>query len=406
VADFVNTWTAGLRPLRTADDRQTVAIDQSGRIDRAITTIDIEAWRRLSERAVEPNAYYLPDWALAVDASARDRGGMSALSAWQGDGSSARLTGLIPVVQMRRAFGILFPALVSADPYGNLGTPMIDRDHASSALASILATARRAGAHALILRDTPIDGPLMTTLTAALSQMKLRPRVLQSHKRALLDATRDADEVLREGLGAKKLKELRRQRNRLAEHGDVTFNIVRAPDAVHQALDQFLELEASGWKARRGTALKSHAGDATFIRRAVTALVAHGQCELVTLQAGTTPVAAAIILRHLDRAFYFKIGVDESFAKLSPGVQLTLDVTRYLCADPQIRLVDSTAAPGHPMIDPIWRGRLPIGDILIPLRRFDPVVPLIVAALSLRRAIREPLVRVARFIRKQMEKSQ
>ena len=52
--------------------------------------------------------------------------------------------------------------------------------------------------------------------------------------------------------------------------------------------------------------------------------------------AGDTPVAAAIVLRHQDRAFYFKLGVDERFAKFSPGVQLTLDLTRHLCADPAI----------------------------------------------------------------------
>jgi len=37
------------------------------------------------------------------------------------------------------------------------------------------------------------------------------------------------------------------------------------------------------------------------------------------------------------------------------------------------------------MINPIWRGRFAIGDVLIPLRRNDPVVPLIHAALTLRR---------------------
>ena len=34
------------------------------------------------------------------------------------------------------------------------------------------------------------------------------------------------------------------------------------------------------------------------------------------------------------------------------------------------------------MINPIWRGRLAIGDMLIPLRRHDPVVSLIRAALD------------------------
>jgi hypothetical protein len=86
-------------------------------------------------------------------------------------------------------------------------------------------------------------------------------------------------------------------------------------------------------------------------------------------------------------------------------VQLTLELTRYLCADPAIRLVDSTAAPDHPMINPIWRGRLAIGDVLIPLQRRDPVVALIRAALGLRGAIREPLRRIVHFIRARQEKS-
>ncbi len=98
-------------------------------------------------------------------------------------------------------------------------------------------------------------------------------------------------------------------------------------------------------------------------------------------------------------------GVDERFAKLSPGVQLTLDLTRHFCADPAIAMADSTPSADHPMINPIWRGRLAIGDVLIPLRRGDPVVSLIHAALSLRRVLREPARRAAHFIRKRQEKS-
>jgi hypothetical protein len=167
----------------------------------------------------------------------------------------------------------------------------------------------------------------------------------------------------------------------------------------------FLNLEASGWKAKRGTALMQDDGDAGFVRRAAIALAETGQCEIVSLRAGDTPVAAAVVLRHQDRAFYFKLGVDERFAKLSPGVQLTLDLTRHFCADPAIAMADSTASADHPMINPIWRGRLAIGDVLIALRRGDPVVSLIHAALLLRRLVREPARRAARFIRNRQEKS-
>ena len=124
-----------------------------------------------------------------------------------------------------------------------------------------------------------------------------------------------------------------------------------------------------------------------------------GQCEIVTLHAGDTPVAAAIVLRHQDRAFYFKLGIDERFAKFSPGVQLTLDLTRHLCADAVLATANSTASADHPMINPIWRGRLKIGDVLIPLRPNDPVVSLIHAAMAARRLVLEIARRAVHFIR-------
>jgi hypothetical protein len=158
---------------------------------------------------------------------------------------------------------------------------------------------------------------------------------------------------------------------------------------VAAAIETFLKLEASGWKGKRGTALGQDEGDATFIRRASKGLAETGQCEIVTLHAGETPVASAIVLRHLDRAFYFKLGIDEHFAKFSPGVQLTLDLTRQLCADPSLATADSTASADHPMINPIWRGRLKIGDVVIPLRRNDPAVSLIHAAMATRLKARE-----------------
>jgi CelD/BcsL family acetyltransferase involved in cellulose biosynthesis len=373
-----------------------------------LTAVAASAWRALAERATEPNGYYLPDWELAVNASARGRTGVSALSAWS-DASSAhdgaaRLIGLAPVISMWRAYKIPLPALVSADPYGTLSTPLLDRDMAGDAVSELMRQARQAGAHALILRDVSIDGAAMKAFDAALRQAGMPPRLQQSHFRAALDATRDADALLREALGHKKLKELRRQRHRLAEHGAVRFEVSRTRDEVAAALEIFLNLEASGWKAKRGTALKQVDGDASFVRRATTALAETGQCEIATLYAGDTPVAAAIVLRHQDRAFYFKLGIDERFAKLSPGVQLTLDLTRHFCADPAIALVDSTADADHPMINPIWRGRLAIGDVLIPLRPRDPVVSLIHAALTIRRLVREPARRLVRFIRKRQEK--
>ncbi|MFG3594187.1 GNAT family N-acetyltransferase [Bradyrhizobium sp. RDI18] len=391
MADITDTSTVRRAPSK---DANAPAI---GEALTPLTGISAPQWRALTEGAAEPNGYYLPEWELAVNASARGRSNAAALGAWH---DASTLIGLVPVISMWRAYKIPLPALVSADPYGTLRTPLLDADMAEEAVTSILRRARRAGAHALIFRATSLDGAAMKAFTKVLHRGGIQPLVLQSHVRACLDATADADTVLRDALGAKKLKELRRQRNRLAEHGAVHFDVARTPGEIAAAVETFLVLEASGWKGQRGTALGQHEGDAAFVRRATSALAETGQCEIVTLRAGETPVATAIVLRHQDRAFYFKLGVDERFAKFSPGVQLTLELTQHLCADPAIAMVDSTANPDHPMINPIWRGRLAIGDVLIPLRRNDPVVALIRAALPLRSAIREPARRLVHFVRK------
>ncbi len=368
-----------------------------------LASVALDRWQALARDACEPNGFYLPDWALAIDAFARGRTGLSALTAWS-DASGSGLIGLMPAISLWRANRIPLPALVGAEAYGTVRTPLLDRTAADEAAQKLMRQARDAGARALILRDVPLDGAVMRTFTRVLDACGLRPKVLHSRLRACLDATRASDELLHDALGAKKLKELRRQRHRLADHGEVTFAIARSPDDVARALEVFLKLEAGGWKGGRGTALLQSDGDAAFIRRAAPALAGNGQCEIATFSAGTTPVAAAIIVRHQDRAFYFKLGVDERFAKFSPGVQLTLDLTRHFCADPAIAMVDSLAAPDHPMINPIWRGRLMIGDVLIPLARHDPMVALIRVALMARQAIRAPARRAVHLIRRLKQK--
>jgi hypothetical protein len=356
-------------------------------------SISHASWNALSGRAIEPNGYYLADWERAVDAYATGRTGASALTAWSAPAADSALVpalnGLVPVVSLWRAYRLPLPILVSAEPYGTLGTPLLDRQSPLDSAISLLDHARDAGARALLLRDVALDGKALAAFASALARDDLRPRLISAHARACLDATQNADTLLREALGARKLKELRRQRRRLTDHGAVRFDVARTPDDVSHALETFLALEASGWKGKRGTALLQRAGDSRFVRTAAPMLAKTGACEIVSLHAGATPVAAAIVVRHQNRAFYFKIGIDETFAKFSPGVQLTLDLTRHLCADPFIATADSTADAGHTMIEPIWRGRLRIGDVLLPLYRHDPTVAIAHASLVARTRLRD-----------------
>jgi CelD/BcsL family acetyltransferase involved in cellulose biosynthesis len=341
------------------------------------------AWDDLAAHSIEPNGYYLSPWALAVDAGARGRSHVDALCGF----AARRLIALLPVVSAWRAFHLPLPIVVSAESYGTLHTPLLARDDVSAATQALCDAARARGARAIVLRHVPLEGNAVRAIGDALARSGLKPTVLHSYARACLDATGDAETLLRDGLGAKKLKELRRQRHRLSEVGALNFTVAKTSDEVARAIELFLALEAGGWKGKRGTALMQHDGDAAFIRHAARELAARGQCEIAVLAAGATPVAAGIVLKHDTRAFWFKLGVDERFAKLSPGVQLALELTRYFCADPSVEFVDSTAPADSPMINPLWRGRFTIGDVLIPLKANDPLLPLILAALRVHRRL-------------------
>ncbi|HEU0097110.1 MAG TPA: hypothetical protein VFQ52_11705, partial [Rhizomicrobium sp.] len=115
-----------------------------------------DRWRALAARAAEPNGYYLPEWALAVNALSRGRMNASALDVY--DDTGKNLIGLMPAIPAWRAWQMPLPALVTADAWPPLGTVLLDGDKADEAASRIMQRARAAGAHALILRDTPLHG--------------------------------------------------------------------------------------------------------------------------------------------------------------------------------------------------------------------------------------------------------
>ena len=96
-----------------------------------------------------------------------------------------------------------------------------------------------------------------------------------------------------------------------------------------------------------------------------------GNARIDRLFIDTRAIATMILLRSGATVWAWKIAYDESFARTSPGVQLLADVTQTLLDDTSIARADSCAAADHPMIDHIWRERLPLADRLIGIRRGD-----------------------------------
>jgi hypothetical protein len=147
----------------------------------------------------------------------------------------------------------------------------------------------------------------------------------------------------------------------------VVYRAIREPSRIGQATEDFLALEAKGWKGARQTALLAAASETAFVRAMTRLMAEEGKCRIDSLDFKGRPIAMAIVLQSGDRAFYWKTTYDERFALYSPGVQLTLELTQTQRETLSVSLTDSCAMPGHPMIDHLWKDRLAMADIVLPL---------------------------------------
>jgi CelD/BcsL family acetyltransferase involved in cellulose biosynthesis len=178
-------------------------------------------------------------------------------------------------------------------------------------------------------------------------------------------------------LRAKRRKEWGRARRRLEERGKLEFAWSDDPSAI----EDFLALESAGWKGERGTALGAEPNRAAFARAMLDGFASDRRLRIARLSLDGRLIASGAVLRAGARAFYWKTAFDPAFSEFSPGVQLTLSMSRDLEADPVLALADSCADPNHTMIDRIWSSRIALADYALATRADSSLLfPFVIAS--------------------------
>jgi CelD/BcsL family acetyltransferase involved in cellulose biosynthesis len=358
---------ASARRAVVADRYAANALTAEWRTLAELATIAGE-WRELAARALEPNVFYEP--AFALEAAATFGHGAGAVVVWSGT-SPRRLLGLFPARIEPRRYGLKLPVLVGwTHPYAPLGVPLVEGEAAEPVIAAWLAhLADHAELPGLVLLPyLPTDGAFAASLDVIARRARMPQAEFNGHRRAALAPRGDRSLYVEQAMSQRRRKELRRVVRRLGDVGAILFTTAIDPTRVAAALDDFLTLEARGWKGQAGTAAAHHDHIRGFMQAAVNGLAAHGQVAIDRLLIDGRAIAVAITLRSGDAAWFWKIVYDEDFAAYSPGVILTVAVTEELVDDVTIARADSCATADHPMIDRIWRERLPLADRLIGVR--------------------------------------
>jgi CelD/BcsL family acetyltransferase involved in cellulose biosynthesis len=330
----------------------------------------VDAWQDLADNAMEANVFYEP-WLLRPALQKLNRGTPLRLvfvyEAGAGISGRQRLCGFFPLeLDQRFRKSPVRAWRLWKHLYCFLCTPLIRAERARETLAALLQWAGADGsAHIVDFSHIRGDGPFHDVLLSHVKEAGTMRCVTNRFVRALWKAGRDLEDYMQNTLSTGVRKEYRRQRKRLAELGRLEFRTLQEGREVDAWLQEFLGLEASGWKSREGQAMALNDSDRAFVCTAAQLGFARGQMRLHGLFLDGRPVAMLLCFLAGSGGFAFKIAYDEALAKYSPGVQMMLDILACMHSDSRLSWMDSCAEPDHPMINRLWTDQKVIESVLV-----------------------------------------
>lgn len=307
--------------------RDGVGIELISLLD--VSPAQLVAWCLLAARAVEPNPFFEPAFVLAAARRAGAQRGALLVVERRGEWLAC-----LPV-QPRGAppFGAL---QTWWHPYCFLGTPLVDREHVDEGITALLCAARDRNRF-LALQLVGLDGPIAAAVDRAVAAEGLQVVHDGRFERACV--------VRRPGEPRLDLpaKDRRRRMRRLEEQlGQV---VVRDRSGDPEAVEQFLDLEAAGWKGEIETALVSNPADAKFFREMCAGFADAGRLRMLELRGDSAePIAMYCDVAAGDAVFAFKIAFDARYRASGPGIELLTRVVEDFGERSGERLLDSCAA--------------------------------------------------------------
>jgi CelD/BcsL family acetyltransferase involved in cellulose biosynthesis len=332
-------------------------------VTRESAAAHVAAWRDLCARALEANVFAEPAFVLSALQNFVGGDRLRLLFVWRGE--DERLIGVLVLQHPRGPFGFGVARVWQSNQAG-LGALVLDREGAEIALGAVMdwIARERSTWIGLLLPTLDAAGPTAAAVRAVGAQRNAAFRTSHARSRAVLSAASKLARGFEASLPKKRLKEWGRQMRRLKERGEVAYRIVADANAV----EKFLTLEAKGWKGVQHTALGHNAGLAAFTRSMLSSLATEGRLAIPILELGGEPVAIGVVLRSNDRAFFWKTAYDEAYAEYSPGVLLTLELSRAQQRDTAVVMTDSCAIEGHSMIERLWPARMTLVDCVLATR--------------------------------------
>ena len=307
----------------------------------SLSASDERSWRQLADRAVEPNPYFEPDF---LSLSVRHFPGYAHTTlvlAQEGD----EIKGLLPLVNVERR-GLPPRTVARSHDYptgvSSLCTPLVDRacvDQVVGVLLDGLRTAAKDEGWPGIFSFDRIgdDGPVAESIRRVAGDVGLPVHVKDTWVRGAVNRTGRWDSPV----DGNRRREIGRRRRHLAKDSGAEVSVVERsldPDAV----DEFLKMEASGYKGKEGGLAFSRTPETVaWFGEWRQRWAAAGRLVLLSLNVGDVSIAMQCFVRSGPGLFCFRIAFDEAYARYYPGAMLLFSSLEYLRDRTDAQWIDS-----------------------------------------------------------------
>jgi hypothetical protein len=331
----------------------------------------VPAWEELAAAALEPNVFY-EHWMLLPALKAFGAGNISVVLVLIHDphnpGAPAKLGGLFPLERIVR-FGKLKVSVLSLWQHVHCYacTPLVRSDVASECVLELFRWFRSGGASASMLELKCIsgDGPFQKMLVDLSNELGLPICTTDIFTRGLWRRGYDKNTDPESAVSGDLRRRLRRKEKRLSESGRVEHLVMQPQDDIRRWIDEFLQIEASGWKGQRGTALACSESERRYFAEIAISAFRRGRLLMLGLNFNGRPIARRCAFVAGEGSFAFKTAYDEEFADFSPGTMLEMDSIQQLRALPGVLWMDSCAAADNFLVNRLSNDRKTIQTLTV-----------------------------------------
>lgn len=315
----------------------------------------IAEWEALAADAAEPNPFYEP-WLLLPALEAYGAGeDFRCLAVWQ-DGT---LSALFPL-RLERRFRRLPVGGARSWIHRNMlvGTPLVREKSAGACIEALL---RSRLAPAFEFEWICAGGAFYGALAETAGDGGYPWLVTDAYMRAVLLRGRDP----RGRYNSNMKNNLRRWGARLAAAGRLEPVRLAPGDDIAAWTEQFIRLEASGWKGAAGSAIACRESDRRFFTAALAEAHRRGRLAITGLDLDGRPLARHTLILGGEGAFTFKIAYDEAYAASSPGIVAEVDNVRQFVENPGPQWIDSHTARENTSYGRAWKDRRTVQRVAI-----------------------------------------